>query len=463
MFSQLIIVVFSCIVLLNIASDERLNTCSGSSEFESRVVSVERLSTLLNYISPQHTNTKNLLLLLYHDQCAEDKNNTYFTGSEMHFGLSSIELLTIAIDSLQNKDNTNIVRDWHLQLFDQQSGQCSFFLFLRAKKSTYTNVSTQVRQDTSIVCVNPECRDIRTFGNWVKKIIATVRHITYDFDERVTNEIIQPNRTLFERRVYIGEIFLWRDFDHPDKPLIDFYLVDGATSSYRITMRNSSAHLQNGLAEMSTKEWQRVRLSKIFVQSQLMPKFTQTGFAIQSFTNVQFFERLQTYYIENRVNDKMTFNESLRGVVFNQEESPMTIVHLTEQLEVELWHEMESVMKSWLNTRELEITSIYGVREYHRNARIEYHVDMCQSLIFGAIINIAQNYTEQDYENAKHEIWPLMIWDNLGIEHRINMKPGDIVLYESASRPHARYLPMNGEYYANIFIHFQPIGWKCPF
>lgn len=38
------------------------------------------------------------------------------------------------------------------------------------------------------------------------------------------------------------------------------------------------------------------------------------------------------------------------------------------------------------------------------------------------------------------------------------MEPGDMVLYESGSLIHDRPFPLKGNFYANIFIHFEPTG-----
>ena len=37
------------------------------------------------------------------------------------------------------------------------------------------------------------------------------------------------------------------------------------------------------------------------------------------------------------------------------------------------------------------------------------------------------------------------------------MQPGDMVLYESHSVVHGRPFPLKGRYFANVFIHFQPV------
>ena len=40
------------------------------------------------------------------------------------------------------------------------------------------------------------------------------------------------------------------------------------------------------------------------------------------------------------------------------------------------------------------------------------------------------------------------------------MVPGDMILYESHSVIHGRPFPLNGSHYANVFVHFEPIGPK---
>ena len=102
---------------------------------------------------------------------------------------------------------------------------------------------------------------------------------------------------------------------------------------------------------------------------------------------------------------------------------------------------------------DLEITSVYGIREYKRGAIVNEHIDICNSHIFGGILNIAQNVSEE---------WYLRIYDNSKNMNEITMKPQDLILYESARCIHARPYPLNGDYYANAFVHFKPKNWKCP-
>ena len=68
-----------------------------------------------------------------------------------------------------------------------------------------------------------------------------------------------------------------------------------------------------------------------------------------------------------------------------------------------------------------------------------------------AIINISQNVREE---------WPLVIYDHLANEHKIYMKPGEVILYESAKCYHGRPIPLEGSEYSNIFVHYRPTKWN---
>lgn len=47
-----------------------------------------------------------------------------------------------------------------------------------------------------------------------------------------------------------------------------------------------------------------------------------------------------------------------------------------------------------------------------------------------------------------------------GKRHQLVLKPGDMVWYESARLPHGRAKPLKGDYFDNIFIHFNSVNEK---
>ena len=57
------------------------------------------------------------------------------------------------------------------------------------------------------------------------------------------------------------------------------------------------------------------------------------------------------------------------------------------------------------------------------------------------------------------EDWPLTVVDHQGRPEKIVLKPGQMVLYESATIPHGRQFPLNGDFYDNLFVHFVPLAY----
>ena len=128
--------------------------------------------------------------------------------------------------------------------------------------------------------------------------------------------------------------------------------------------------------------------------------------------------------------------------------------------------EIRSRLEEWSGARRLMHTATYGIREYTRGhfdiigknipstisgAILKPHVDRFRTHILSAIINIRQETDEP---------WPLVAFDHNHERHEILMDDTvDLVLYESATVIHGRPYPLIGDSYANMFVHFAPIGW----
>ena len=137
---------------------------------------------------------------------------------------------------------------------------------------------------------------------------------------------------------------------------------------------------------------------------------------------------------------------------------------------------VQPMVESWVGQK-LQPSSVYGVRlyvfctlaveiravtfkyelldracvdRYTQGATLEPHVDRVETHAASAIINIAQS------DPAK--TWPLRILDHDGNVHDVIMQPGEVLLYESARLQHARPQPLEGEWFANVFVHFHPPG-----
>ncbi|CAB9518512.1 Ankyrin Repeat [Seminavis robusta] len=124
-----------------------------------------------------------------------------------------------------------------------------------------------------------------------------------------------------------------------------------------------------------------------------------------------------------------------------------TLVGGGEVLKQQIWGAARDTIQEWTGQRLAEC-SLYGVRIYEEGAVLATHVDRLP-LVSSAIINVDQDVDEP---------WPLEVIGHDGKAHNVTMEPGDLVLYESHSVLHGRPFPLKGRFYANVFVHFEPIG-----
>ena len=112
-----------------------------------------------------------------------------------------------------------------------------------------------------------------------------------------------------------------------------------------------------------------------------------------------------------------------------------------------VWDCVRPFIEEWIGGHQIKPTSMYGIRVYTKGAILATHVDRLP-LVSSCIINVAQDVNEP---------WPIEVYDHNGRAHNVTMEAGDMVLYESASILHGRPSPLNGSFYANIFVHFEPL------
>jgi hypothetical protein len=49
------------------------------------------------------------------------------------------------------------------------------------------------------------------------------------------------------------------------------------------------------------------------------------------------------------------------------------------------------------------------------------------------------------------------VYGHDGVARNVTMEPGEIILYESHSVIHGRPYPLAGRFFANVFLHFEPV------
>ena len=93
-------------------------------------------------------------------------------------------------------------------------------------------------------------------------------------------------------------------------------------------------------------------------------------------------------------------------------------------------------------------TYCYGIRVYQRGTFLHTHVDRPGTHIISSTICV---------DHRLNDAWPLHIEDVDGNASQIDLEPGEILFYEGARLKHGRPYPLDGDYYAGIFVHYRPI------
>jgi prolyl 4-hydroxylase len=190
------------------------------------------------------------------------------------------------------------------------------------------------------------------------------------------------------------------------------------------------------LGQLSTPFRQQVKYT--------IPTFTRQGF---SKVRIPFslYAEIKAWYDANVTHQMPEVSDAINVFVLASDagKTPATMLFVPDPLKLKINNTLHPVLEMWANTR-LEMTALYGVREYKRGATLLPHTDRPQTHQVSAILNIAQSVETP---------WPLLIHDHLCNTHDIYLEPGEMLLYESARLIHGRPYPLEGDYFANIFVH----------
>jgi hypothetical protein len=113
--------------------------------------------------------------------------------------------------------------------------------------------------------------------------------------------------------------------------------------------------------------------------------------------------------------------------------------------------QLKEIHEQWTPTAApLKPVTAYGMRVYRRGASLAWHADRVDTHIISSIFHIDHHYDSED------EPWPIEIEAHDGTRHAVALKPGQMLLYESAKCPHGRSSALKGDWYASLFSHFMP-------
>ena len=115
-----------------------------------------------------------------------------------------------------------------------------------------------------------------------------------------------------------------------------------------------------------------------------------------------------------------------------------------------LLSELQPILERWVPDIEtgLQPVTAYGMRAYGRGASLGFHTDRVDTHVISAIVHVDHKYDDDS------EPWPIEIEGHDGLRHSVDLKPGQMLLYESAKCPHGRSTALKGDWYASVFVHY---------
>lgn len=181
-----------------------------------------------------------------------------------------------------------------------------------------------------------------------------------------------------------------------------------------------------------------------------IPAFTKNGFEKKELPK-KLYKKLYDFYRSHRKNSVQESTSAVGTFIHTKEKSvPTKMIELSDTLREDIFQIMQPQLEEW-SGKKLKHTAIYGIREYQHGASLDMHVDRYETHVISMIINVDQEVNED---------WVLYIYDHLYHLHKVVLKPGEVVFYESAKLAHGRPKSLNGNYYANIFAHTMPTDWE---
>ena len=166
---------------------------------------------------------------------------------------------------------------------------------------------------------------------------------------------------------------------------------------------------------------------------------------------LEFPEELRTvieWYKNNRENSN---NEIIPGYYSNDKEkgslSVLSLDH-NKPMHKMIQKIMKPILSWWVDESadDLIFTSLYGVREYRRDAMMLMHLDRHTTHHISAVIHL--------YQEGMEEGWPFAIQVGDKVSEIFCSKPC-LILYESAKRYHGRVRRLRGDAYASAFVHYK--------
>ena len=199
-----------------------------------------------------------------------------------------------------------------------------------------------------------------------------------------------------------------------------------------------------GYKAILTKWFRTPGAAHVFIKekNERLPSLTRNGFLLTD-APANIYQAVHKYYQSNR--KRTSAEQDPQFIHGDYSESPGRIVELSDELREKIQNNLQPFVENWVGDY-VDPSFVYGIHEFKKSAVIKMHRDQLHTHSVSAMINIDQT------PNCE---WPLVIEDHFYRQHKVRLKPGQMLVYESAKLLHGRPVPFSGDNYANVVVHFK--------
>lgn len=181
-----------------------------------------------------------------------------------------------------------------------------------------------------------------------------------------------------------------------------------------------------------------------YTQFHLVKNYTEVGYTLVDIPE-NVFSQLKAVFDEGMAN-QLNKEPAIEILLADDQQTRPDLITENTGLWTRIQAELQSAHEAWCG-KALRATAAFGLRVYRRGNTLGMHVDRVDTHVISSILHIGSKVDKP---------WPLHIRNNTGHMTYVNLKPGQMVFYESAKLMHGRPDPFDGEFYSSLFIHYMP-------
>mmetsp|Transcript_17549 Transcript_17549/g.27524 ORF Transcript_17549/g.27524 Transcript_17549/m.27524 type:complete len:488 (-) Transcript_17549:1642-3105(-) len=232
-------------------------------------------------------------------------------------------------------------------------------------------------------------------------------------------------------------------FRHRERQRFYNFFMDGCRSQEK-------TNSQKGLCNQAEAD----RIATNLNQPSRMKNYTQVGYEKVA-VPTKLAESLKHFWKSHERHMPVISNFEIGTTYMNHWASSQFTMNIDDEqyqnkhLRGLIWDEAKPVLEKWAGV-ELSPSSLFGLQIYTNETVMPHRLDTLPFVI-NAIIHVADSIDTP---------WPIEVFGHDGVAKNITLEVGSMLLYEGQSVIMGRPYPMKGQYQAEIFVSFEPLGYS---